>query len=56
MSWLWKHAEHIANKTKQNKTKQQQQKTKQLHLDQSENINFSSYNHRIKGTLSFGKH
>ena len=29
---------------------------KQLHLDQSENINFSSYNHRIKSTLSFAKH
>jgi hypothetical protein len=29
---------------------------KQLHLDQSENINFSSYNHRIKITLSFAKH
>jgi hypothetical protein len=29
---------------------------KQLHLDQSENINFSSYNHGIKSTLSFAKH
>jgi hypothetical protein len=29
---------------------------KQLHLDQSENINFCSYNHRIKGTLPFVKH
>jgi hypothetical protein len=29
---------------------------KQLHLDQSGNINFSSYNHRIKGTLPFVKH
>jgi hypothetical protein len=29
---------------------------KQLHLDHSENINFSSYNHRIKSTLSFVKH
>jgi hypothetical protein len=29
---------------------------KQLHLNQLENINFSSYNHRIKSTLSFAKH
>lgn len=29
---------------------------KPLHLDQSENINFCSYNHRIKGTLTFVKH
>jgi hypothetical protein len=29
---------------------------KQLHLDQSENINFCSYNHIIKGTLPFVKH
>jgi hypothetical protein len=28
---------------------------KQLHLDQSENINFTSYNHGIKSTLSFVK-
>ena len=28
---------------------------KQLHLDQSENINFSSYNHKIKSTLSLAK-
>jgi hypothetical protein len=28
----------------------------QLHLDQSENINFSSYNYKIKSTLSLAKH
>lgn len=28
---------------------------KQLHLDQSENINFSNYNHKIKSTLSLAK-
>lgn len=42
MSWLWKHSEHITNKNDQ---------MKQLHLDQSENNNFCSYNHKIKNTL-----
>lgn len=29
---------------------------KRLYLDQSENFNFSSYNYKIKSTLSFAKH
>ena len=37
------------------RNKQTNKKRSSYHLDQSENINFSSYNHRIKSTLSFAK-
>jgi hypothetical protein len=45
MTWFWKQVEHITNENQ----------VKQLDLDQSENINFSSYNYKIKSTLSLVK-